>query len=208
MKAKLGNLSIFLGAALILSALALVLYNRQEAARAERASAQQLAQLLEQIENNTPSTESTEIVPGTPVEYIDPSELVMTEAVINGHSYIGYLSIPELELELPVMSGWSYDKLQISPCRFTGTLLGEDLVIMAHNYPKHFGRIADLTEGSRVIFTDMDGEATIYEVAAMDILDPGALDEIISGEFDLTLFTCTYGGEKRVTVYCDFATSK
>ena len=25
------------------------------------------------------------------------------------------------------------------------------------------------------------------------------------GDFDLTLFTCTYGGESRVTIYCDKA---
>ena len=29
-----------------------------------------------------------------------------------------------------------------------------------------------------------------------------------SGTFDLTLFTCTYGGQNRVTVYCDRLRSK
>ena len=111
--------------------------------------------------------------------------------------------IPELELELPIMADWSYPKLQIAPCRYTGSVRGEDLVIMAHNYASHFGGLSKLLEGDSVIFTDMDGIVTEYEVVAQDVLDPYAVEEMTSGEFDLTLFTCTFGGHNRVTVYCD-----
>ena len=76
---------------------------------------------------------------------------------------------------------------------------------MAHNYATHFGKISQLSEGDQVIFTDMDGVMTIYQVVAQDILAPNDVQEIISGDFDLTLFTCTYGGKSRVTVYCDRA---
>jgi sortase A len=127
----------------------------------------------------------------------------MTEVEIDGHTYIGYLSIPKLELELPIMADWSYPKLQISPCRYTGSVRGEDLVLMAHNYASHFGGLSKLSEGDSVIFTDMDGIITAYEVVAQDVLDPYAVEEMTSGDFDLTLFTCTYGGKSRVTVYCD-----
>ena len=74
---------------------------------------------------------------------------------------------------------------------------------MAHNYASHFGGLSELSEGDNVFFTDMDGIVTMYEVVAQDILDPYAVEEMTSGEFDLTLFTCTYGGQSRVTVYCD-----
>ena len=49
----------------------------------------------------------------------------------------------------------------------------------------------------------MDGELIFYEVVGKDVLEPTAVEEMTSGDFDLTLFTCTYGGEFRVTVYCD-----
>ena len=49
----------------------------------------------------------------------------------------------------------------------------------------------------------MDGVTTRYKVVAMDILEPTAVDVMTAGEFDLTLFTCTYSGQSRVTVYCD-----
>jgi sortase A len=127
----------------------------------------------------------------------------MAEVKINGYNYIGYLSIPALELELPIMSSWSYRQLKIAPCRYSGSLRGEDLVLMAHNYSRHFGKISKLNEGDTISFTDVDGVVTYYQVAAMDILEPTAVEVMTSGEFDLTLFTCTYGGGSRVTVCCN-----
>lgn len=199
---------MLLGTALIFGALSLFLYNQHEAAEAEMVSMNLLPQLMEVIEDNAEATTESEpyVQPiGTPIEYLDPSIFEMTEVEIDGYAYIGYLSIPKLELELPVMAGWSYPKLQISPCRYTGSVRGEDLVIMAHNYASHFGGLSKLSEGDSVIFTDMDGIVTAYEVVAQDVLAPHAVEEMTAGDFDLTLFTCTYGGKSRVTVYCDRA---
>ena len=74
---------------------------------------------------------------------------------------------------------------------------------MAHNYDRHFGRIRNLRSGDRVTFTDMEGTTVEYEVVALEILEPMAIEEMTAGEFDLTLFTCTYGGKSRVTIRCD-----
>lgn len=191
-----------LGAVLLAGALGLFLWNSQEARAAEESSVELMTRLVEELEEIEDPTVPLEYV-GVPVEYLDPSAFEMTEVEINGHMYIGYLSIPSLELELPIMSGWDYSKLQIAPCRYYGSVMGEDLVLMAHNYPKHFGKISQLKEGDSVVFVDMDGITTRYEVVAQDVLDPYAVEEMVAGDFDLTLFTCTYGGASRVTVYCD-----
>lgn len=191
---------MILGTALILSALSLFAYNQWEAGQADQSAQLLLPQLLEEV----PTDPTAPVQPlGTPVEYLDPDTLEMTEVEIDGYAYIGYLKIPALELELPVMSGWSYDQLKIAPCRYYGSVRGEDLVLLAHNYWKHFGRIKELTEGDSVFFTDMDGVTYEYTVAAKDILEPTAVEEMTAGEYDLTLFTCTPGGASRVTVYCD-----
>lgn len=205
---------MLLGAALIFGALSLFLCNQHESAEAEAVTCRVLPVLLEKIEEKEESKEAEETVTdpttytvpvGTPIEYLDPSAFVMTEVEINGYTYIGYLSIPELGLDLPIMADWDYTRLRITPCRYTGSVRGEDLVIMAHNYASHFGGLSKLSEGDSVIFTDMDGVVTTYEVVAQDVLDPYAVEEMTSGDFDLTLFTCTYGGKSRVTVYCDRA---
>ena len=58
-------------------------------------------------------------------------------------------------------------------------------------------------EGDKVIFTDMDGVVTHYQVVALDILQPTAVEEMTAGAYDLTLFTCTYDSGSRLTVRCE-----
>ena len=74
---------------------------------------------------------------------------------------------------------------------------------MAHNYDRHFGPVSELKIGDPVSFTDINGITYQYEVMAIEVLSPYAVEEMTSGEYDLTLFTCTYGGKSRVTVRCD-----
>lgn len=206
MRTKLGVIFMILGSVLIFGALFLFHSNRKEAAAAQQTS----QALLPRIRTEIRKKEASETQPdtyvqpeATPVEFLEPDSIEMTEVIIDGHGYIGTLSIPKLELELPIMADWDYSKLRIAPCRYHGSVRGGDLVLMAHNYAKHFGGIASLTEDDRVIFTDMDGIVTAYRVVGQDILMPDAVEEMTCGEFDLALFTCTYGGQSRVSVYCD-----
>ena len=140
-----------------------------------------------------------------PVDLLTDEEKKMSEVVIDGYAYIGYLSMPTLDLELPVMSTWSYPQMKLAPCRYNGSIRGEDLVIMAHNYSNHFGKISQLSVGDNLSFTDADGVTTVYTVVAQDIVESTAVEEVTDGTYDLTLFTCTYGGGSRVTVYCNKA---
>lgn len=210
MRSKLGILSMVLGVCLMLGAAFLHYANQREDHIAQEAVTDVMPQLVQQIQTQT-ATEATvsqeETIPELelqiPVELLTDEDKKMTEAEINGYLYIGYLSVPDLGLELPILSSWSYPKLNISPCRYTGSIRGEDLVLMAHNYNSHFGRLSQLDLGDTILFTDMDGNVVRYEVVGEDVLAPTDVVEMTSGDFDLTLFTCTYGGGSRVTVYCD-----
>ena len=199
MKRKIGTLLMICGAALILSALSLFGYNQWESNRAGQSVVELLPRLLEELPDATDPDQPF----GTPIDYLDPSAFNMTEVEIDGYPYIGYLSIPKLELELPIMSTWSYPQLKIAPCRFCGSVWGEDLVLLAHNYTRHFGRLKELGEGDSVFFTDMDGVTYEYAVVVKDVLEPVAVEEMTAGEYDLTLFTCTPGGASRLTIYCN-----
>ena len=196
--------------------LLLSLYNTRQDAVAQNVAATVVPQIVEQIQQ-AQTEKKEESAAGTkkeplrdptlkvPVELLTEEEKKMTEVEIDGYSYIGYLSIPSLELELPIMSDWSYPQLKLSPCRFNGTVRGEDLVLMAHNYKSHFGYISQLKIGDAVIFTDMDGNIWHYSVAAMDILPAEAVEEMTAGEYDLTLFTCAPNRTQRITVRCNKA---
>lgn len=205
MRIKIGVVCMVLGALLIGGALTLFLYNEKEAKQAEETSEQLLVEMVAQMEHAVTETQGQEPELVIPEELLTEEDVTMKETEINGHAYIGYLSIPTLKLELPIMSDWNSRKLQIAPCRYHGTLKGNDLVLMAHNFSRHFGHIAKLSSGDPVFFTDVDGNVTEYAVIAQDILDPYAVEEMIAGNYDLTMFTCTYGGKNRVTVYCDKA---
>ena len=82
------------------------------------------------------------------------------------------------------------------------------MIIAAHNYNSHFGRISSLNSGDEVIFTDTEGCPHRYVVDYTQYVDGYDIDGIFSGqevEWALTLFTCTLGGKRRVTVRCERA---
>lgn len=203
MSRKIGALLMFLGFVLMCTAGILLWQNYTEDLSAEASVEALMPEILLRMPE-VPEEENY-IKQMIPVEHLPPSAFEMTRVEIDGYDYIGYLSIPVLELNLPIMADWDYSRLRIAPCRYFGSTNGRDLVLMAHNYASHFGRLSELQLEDAVLFTDMDGHTTHYVVEAKDILTPTAVEEVTSGEFDLTLFTCTYGGKSRVTVYCNKA---
>ena len=198
-KQKIGRACMIVGILLILGALALLGYNQWDANRADKASQEALGKLEETLTETIEDNTEEEIQPE-----LDP-EQEMTVTDIDGWGYIGYLSIPSIGLELPVMSEWSYPKLKISPCRQFGSSRTDDLVIAAHNYESHFGKLTSLTAGDSVTFTDMDGIVNEYVVNKVEVLDPHSVEEVEHSGYALVLYTCTYGGKTRVTVFCDRA---
>lgn len=202
MSRKFGAFFLTLGILLLISALGLVCYNTWESQSAAKASETVLTE-LRSVAVEASKTKTGENPYANHVDRFDELAAEMTEKEINGYSYIGYLTIPVLELELPVMSQWDYSRLKIAPCRQFGSTKTDDLVIAAHNYSTHFGNLTKLCAGDLLTFTDMDGEVILYSVEAVDILEPSARDQVKNSGFDLVLYTCTYGGEKRVCVFCN-----
>ena len=195
-----------LGAVLILMALSLFFWNQRQDRQAGETSALILPQLRQHmaqpvVKPAADPEQGPEPLPVLP----DPFDPSMTEVEIDGLAYIGTLTIPSLDLELPVLSSWDEQRLRIAPCRYAGSTKTDDLVIAAHNYASHFGGLSGLSGGEQVIFVDMDNVVSAYTVVAVEILPPTAVEEMTNGEYDLSLYTCTYGGRSRVTVRCDRA---
>lgn len=204
MKQKIGKICMVLGTVLILASLALLAYNKWDADRADKASQEVLGELEQTLTQTIEEKETAEEVVLQPE--LDP-EQEMTETELNGWSYIGYLSIPSVGLNLPVMSQWSYAGLKIAPGRYSGSTYADNMVVCAHNYAKHFSPIKWLAAGAEVYFTDMDGMRWSYEVSAVETLQPTQIEKMTtkteeSDDWDLTLFTCTTGGNARCAVRC------
>lgn len=203
MKRK-GTRLIAAGLLLIAASLALTVYNLYDQQRAEqsaRKAAAQLAALVpEPAQEGYGPTEENEIP-----DYLLNPEMEMPVETVDGADYVGLLRIPALQLELPVMSAWSYPNLKRAPCRYSGSAYLDDLTLCAHNYAAHFGALKTLSPGDAVTFTDMDGNVFSYQVAAVEILPPTAIEDMTDSGWPLTLFTCTVGGQSRVAVRCEAA---
>lgn len=202
MKRK-GTILMTMGLLLIAAALFLTAYNLYDQRRAEQ-SAQQAAEQLTALVPEPPVEETTGGEAVIPDYLLDP-EMEMPTETVDGLDYIGVLRVPALGLELPVVSQWSYPSLKKAPCRYSGSAYLDDLTICAHNYAAHFGSLKTLSEGSDVTFTDMDGNVFAYQVAAVEVLPPTAIEDMTASGWPLTLFTCTVGGQSRVAVRCEKA---
>lgn len=202
MPKKAGIAFVIAGAVLILSALSLFLFNRYEDAQA-RQEAENLLPLVQSAIETKKETEPPQTL--TEPEETAPEETLAPEmpaVEIDGYEYVGYITIPDLEIELPIMAEWDYTRLKIAPCRQFGSSRTDDLVIAAHNYMSHFGRLKELAEGASVTFTDMDGIENSYTVVSVETLGPTEVDAVQNSGYDLVLYTCTPGGATRVTVFC------
>ena len=204
---KRGKLCTALGLLLLLAALLLTAYNLWRDAMASISVDFVLEHLTPALSSRQaalpalPSGEDLEeaFIP----DYVLNPEMAMPEETIDGRSYIGVLDIPALELSLPIISEWSYDALQIAPCRYSGSAYLDNLVIAGHNYRSHFASLPQLQPGDSVTFTDMDGNVFSYAVSSLETLSSYAISDMTSGDWALTLFTCTVGGQSRLAIRCD-----
>ena len=121
------------------------------------------------------------------------------------YDYIGYLDFPGYGLTMPVAATWSFPALGISPCRHTGSVYNDNLVVAGHNYNTHFGVLFELQLGDIVTFTDVDGNAFTYTVRELTSVSPDNSDAVMNRGYALTLYTCNWDTTERVTVFCERA---
>jgi sortase A len=176
-----------------------------EAASAQSASAQAAAAHTTKSAELTavplaaaddPTITSAKVTPST----VTPSAKTDASVKVNGEQYIGVLELPTLGLKLPVNKELSTSRLKLTPCRYQGSAAGKDLIISAHNYATHFGTLNKLKVGDKVYFTDANNVRYTYKVTKLEELAATDVEKMTQGDWDMTLFTCTVGGQSRVTV--------
>ena len=125
---------IGIGILCLLAAFCLTAYNIWSDAQAGEtadSALQQMKQIQEDTVQDTVNPSEEEIP-----DYILNPEMDMPTQEIDGQDYIGTLVIESLGLSLPIISEWSYPRLQIAPCRYAGSAYLDNMVIAAHNYIK------------------------------------------------------------------------
>lgn len=192
------------GLILVLAAAGLTGYNLLQSHQAQQSSYQVVQVLEQKLPLTEPSAEekTDEIIPETQPDYVRFPNMEMPVVSVDGQDYIGTVQIPSQQLELPVAAQWSYEALRSAPCRYQGSAYSDDLILMAHNYDSHFGKLRNLRIDDWVTFVDTDGNTFVYRVVEREELPGTAVEDMAAGQWDLTLFTCTYGGKSRITIRC------
>lgn len=122
---------------------------------------------------------------------------------VTGTGIMGYITIPDIDIELPIYHGTSDKVLNNAAGHLQGSSLpiggeGTHAVISAHRglpSAKLFSDIDELEKGDRFTITVLN-EILTYEVDKIQIIEPDELDklEIVDGQDYVTLITCTpYG---------------
>lgn len=185
---KAGTALIIAGALLLFSAAGLFIYNEVQSSRAEEAAQSALNALEQEISENSGS-----------FDYSPEMKTVN----IDGYDYIGYLTVPCANINLPVMAEWDDVRMNISPCLYYGSFKSDNMVIVGHSYKGVFRALREkVKEGDEVYFTDVENNTYRYTVGVIEILQPTDTQKMIESEFELSIYTCTYGARERFTVRC------
>ena len=196
-----------LGSALVLAAVCLYVYDRLEDARAGAQAASAVSQLRQSqsiaaVSETEEPADSAESLPTEDAESesepVSGNPGVKRRAGVSGgadHPGFGLGAAGADRVEQRRTS-------KVSPCRQCGSTAGGDLVIAAHNYKSHFGRLSSLSEGDEVRFTSQDGAEAVYTVERTAQVSPEEPEALREGGCPLVLYTCTPGGKARVVVYC------
>ena len=198
MSRRKGSILIIIGLALMIAALGLSAYNIHD----DRSAGAEADSLLAQVKALIDQGADYEVGLEDERDYKRYPEMELPRANISGHECVGIIQIPALNVELPVIADFSYDELLAGPCRFFGSPYMNNLVLCAHNYDSHFRRIRDLKQGDKVIFVDMDGNVFTYTAELVEVLNATDVTEMCVTDWDLSLFTCTFDSQSRVTVRC------
>ena len=185
---KKGLIFIFIGVLCIITALAFFIHNSAETQNAYESSARITYKLRTQLAEKEQSSDN--VLP------TDNPDREMPAVRIDGKRYAGILEIPSLGIELPVAESFSYAALQQTPCIYSGSVYKDNLVIAAHNYDVHFGRIGSLGFDYDVIFTDIESNRYTFKTFDIETLNPDQYTALVEkqskNDWDLTLFTCNY----------------
>ncbi len=194
----ISNILLITGLLLLLGAGGLFFYNLNESNEYEEAAVELATRI---------KTEVSLLREKSPEEMTPVLQSEMVTMPVDGSIYDGYLTIPKINLEMAVYDTWNDQYLRKSVCRYYGSPATDDLIIAGHNYSTGFRKLRDLNPGDEVFFTDMGGNTIKYEVRLTEVIDGTDIDGMISGGWDLSLYTCTYGGEARFTVRCERSAS-
>lgn len=155
------------------------------------------------VTTSTEETEKQELVPSVEpeaalndrpgIEEINQAQLDVEKMA---DSIVGYLSIPDLQLEVPILEGTTYEKMLYGATTvLAGQTMGRgNYVLAAHNMGVPglmFSSLAEIKAGAQLIMKDRNDQSFTYHVDKVFVVQAHETEILkLSKKAILTLITC------------------
>jgi sortase A len=193
---------------LVLGAGILLIYNNKEENRVKNFNEDIVTEFEEEMEQYSELNDEGQVEKD--LSWLDYNNSIGTEysKTVDGIIYIGILYFPKISnLAVPVIDNCTDSNLKLSACRYSGSMNENNMIIAGHSYKSIFGKLySKLKKDDTIYFKNLAGNVYKYKLTNIESLLPTDVEKMQSGEWDLTIFTCSYDNKKRLAYrfeYCN-----
>ena len=181
-------ISITLGAILVIASIGLLVYSMRGYEIDTNNAIVQIEKLLPKITQSVPQEKGNN---------------AMSSMEIDGESYVALLEMDMYKFKMPVRSVWDEKAVEAVPCRYSGSIYNNTLVIAATDAEGQMDFVNSVNTGDRLTVTDMRGEQFSYKVVKVENSNTATDEELNTDEFDLTIFLEYSGPTDYLFIRCD-----
>lgn len=181
-------ISITVGAILVVASIGLLVYSMRGYEIDTNNAIVQIEKLLPKITQSVPQEKGNN---------------AMSSMEIDGESYVALLEMDMYKFKMPVRSVWDEKAVEAVPCRYSGSVYNNTLVIAATDAEGQMDFVNSVNTGDRLTVTDMRGEQFSYKVVKVENSNTATAEELNTDEFDLTIFVEYSGPTDYLFIRCD-----
>lgn len=116
------------------------------------------------------------------------SNLQMPVMEIDRQNFVGLIEASGYSKELPIYSSWSENKISSYPCRFSGSVYSNDLIICGSSNAGQFDFMKTISLNYFIYITDFYGYKYKYSVSDIQTTKDVSAQNLNSFNADLLLF--------------------
>lgn len=191
MRKKINRIVLIIGVLLIAAALGVLAFSQTE----QQNAAEEAAEFVAQIRELMPQVQDT-----VPDNRADKSMPILE---IDGKDFVGILEVPAYQAQLPIAAVWDPAEVTNYPCRYTGSVYENSLIVGGSDNEGQFDFMQIITGGDIIKITDVTGLRYTYVVTRIEKTSDVSTENLCTDEADLTLFARNTYGLDYTVVRCD-----
>lgn len=181
-------ISITVGAILVVASIGLLFFNMRGYDIDTDSAIVQIEKLLPNITQSVPQEKGNN---------------AMSSMEIAGESYVALLEMDMFKFKMPVRSVWDEKAVEAVPCRYSGSVYNNTLVIASTDEKGQMDFVNNINTGDRLNLTTMRGEQFSYKVVKVENSNTATAEELNTDEFDLTIFVEYSGHTDYLFIRCE-----